>query len=904
MATSTRAPVNEEEFLGALYKGGELLAAGKIVEARSHLEKAHFLSPKNEKAQNLLGLTYFKLGLFDQASDIYEKLVNENPADPTLRVNLGLVYLKTNNLPRCIKEFETATDLDPDHKKAHNYLGLALAQAGDYAKAREHFVLAGSEQMAEKMARALSAKIESAPSSHGLVVPPAPPATATAVTAQPAQPTPHASPPRPPPVARQTIAVAVAPPLPPPAEDEIEVMSDDAELLDAEAETAAVDAPPPPPPEPAFEPPQELPAVDAAPAEVEFEAVAVETTPIEDPLEAAPPQPVEPMPEEIEIAPPAPSGPRLERDWGAQFGMDAEAPPEEQPVIEGTMEELPVVEAIAEAEPLPAQSQRAWATPLVNSWDAASGMSPPAAGAAPESSPDASDGPSTNEGLTVTQELPSDDDAWNAARRSAVVEAPPPAETAWNVPPDPAQEMDFGDVAPTDTAAAPADPGWSAPPEAPPAADDPRWSQPQDASPAESWSEPQELPPVDPAAPTESWSEPQDLPPVEAAAPAESWEASPELPQADAPSTESWDAPPELPQVDAPSDGSWDEAGQAEAPAPEAWSEPQELPAPAESSSGAPETSAEAASWESAPADAWASPQDGTATDAGPPQESWAQPQELPPAPSETWSTGEPPADEATWTEQPQGTEPSPEAAWAAPVESTPAPAWNTSPSAPRPPASAPTPGYAPMEARTLVELGASTSTIEEPAAGPFHVGPHGLAITVSGEMLTRMTNLVAIVGSVQAKPERKRARGRAIEASFGEGADQMQRLVGHGVVHLEMGGARFHALDLDDNDGAYLREERVFGFEESIGFEHGRLSDDEGKLALDLVHLSGDGRVLLQLNGAMKSLAVPPGAPMVVPLQRLVGWFGRVSPRLTGFAGQGAVELTGDGYALLVTPG
>ncbi|MBE2251511.1 MAG: tetratricopeptide repeat protein [Myxococcus sp.] len=186
MSTS-RAPVNEEEFLSALYKGGELLAAGKIVEARSHLETASQLAPKNEKAQNLLGLTYFKLGLFDQASDIYERLVRENPADPTLRVNLGLVYLKTNNLPRCIKEFETATDLEPDHKKAHNYLGLALAQAGDYAKAREHFVLSGSEQMAEKMARALTTRVESSPSSHGMVVPPPPAATAQAVTAQPAQ---------------------------------------------------------------------------------------------------------------------------------------------------------------------------------------------------------------------------------------------------------------------------------------------------------------------------------------------------------------------------------------------------------------------------------------------------------------------------------------------------------------------------------------------------------------------------------------------------------------------------------------------------------------------------------------------------------------------------------------------
>src|SRR5512133_3491457 len=133
-----RAPQpNSEEFLHALYKGGELLAAGKVIEAKDHLEKAHELQPKNEKGQNLLGLTYFKLGLFDRASEIYETLVRENPADPTLRVNLGLVYLKTNGLQRAIREFETATDLAPEHKKAHNYLGLALAQAGEYGRARE-----------------------------------------------------------------------------------------------------------------------------------------------------------------------------------------------------------------------------------------------------------------------------------------------------------------------------------------------------------------------------------------------------------------------------------------------------------------------------------------------------------------------------------------------------------------------------------------------------------------------------------------------------------------------------------------------------------------------------------------------------------------------------------------------
>ena len=163
MQTTTRATPKskavDDEFLQQLYRGGELLAQGKVIEAKDFLERAYQLQPRNEKGQNLLGLTYFKLGLFDRAAEIYEALVRDNPVDPTLRVNLGLVYLKTNALQRAIREFETAVDLAPEHQKAQNYLGLALAQAGEYGRAREHFVLAGSEAMAEKMSRAIAGEV-------------------------------------------------------------------------------------------------------------------------------------------------------------------------------------------------------------------------------------------------------------------------------------------------------------------------------------------------------------------------------------------------------------------------------------------------------------------------------------------------------------------------------------------------------------------------------------------------------------------------------------------------------------------------------------------------------------------------------------------------------------------------
>ena len=127
------------------------------------MRAAYQMRPADEKAKNLLGLAYFKLGDFVRAAEVYEALVRENGADPTLRVNLGLVYLKSNQLTRAVREFESAVELQPGHLKAHNYLGLALAQAGQYGRAREHFVKAGSEAMAEKMAKALAAEARPVP---------------------------------------------------------------------------------------------------------------------------------------------------------------------------------------------------------------------------------------------------------------------------------------------------------------------------------------------------------------------------------------------------------------------------------------------------------------------------------------------------------------------------------------------------------------------------------------------------------------------------------------------------------------------------------------------------------------------------------------------------------------------
>jgi uncharacterized protein (AIM24 family) len=92
-----------------------------------------------------------------------------------------------------------------------------------------------------------------------------------------------------------------------------------------------------------------------------------------------------------------------------------------------------------------------------------------------------------------------------------------------------------------------------------------------------------------------------------------------------------------------------------------------------------------------------------------------------------------------------------------------------------------------------------------------------------------------------------------------------------------------------------------VAAFEEPLMFENGRVPSESGQ-HLDLVHLRGTGKALIQIDGEMKSVAVKMGNPALVPLDRLVGWVGSITPRLSPLWNAPnaplAVELSGEGFA------
>ena len=144
-------PAYEEEFYYLLTEGSELLQAGKIDEARVHFERALKLSPSHEQALNLLGLSLFRLNHLDRARQIFEDLVHNNPVEPSLRLNLAMVHLKTARLGEAKLELERVLELSPDHPRATSYMGLVLERQGDLEHAAQFYERAGNQKRADEI---------------------------------------------------------------------------------------------------------------------------------------------------------------------------------------------------------------------------------------------------------------------------------------------------------------------------------------------------------------------------------------------------------------------------------------------------------------------------------------------------------------------------------------------------------------------------------------------------------------------------------------------------------------------------------------------------------------------------------------------------------------------------------
>jgi tetratricopeptide (TPR) repeat protein len=187
----------------------------------------------------------------------------------------------------------------------------------------------------------------------------------------------------------------------------------------------------------------------------------------------------------------------------------------------------------------------------------------------------------------------------------------------------------------------------------------------------------------------------------------------------------------------------------------------------------------------------------------------------------------------------------------------------------------------------------------------PFALAEGGmLVVRVDGKLPTRTYGAIASSGQLTFATMNRRVRGQPTEEPFGDGVDAMFLAEGHGLVVVAPRGARFTALALAD-DIVYVREAALFAFEENLHWENGRVPAG-GPDSMRVVQFRGTGRMVLRSAREAFSLKIEPDAAMFVEATALLGWIGRVVPRvLHGQDGEPTpyVECTGEGVLILEEP-
>lgn len=214
------------------------------------------------------------------------------------------------------------------------------------------------------------------------------------------------------------------------------------------------------------------------------------------------------------------------------------------------------------------------------------------------------------------------------------------------------------------------------------------------------------------------------------------------------------------------------------------------------------------------------------------------------------------------------------------------------------PPATAP--GAEPVAAVGLASY-AEQRTIR-PAREGFAVEGSVLHVPVHGEVVARLEGLFAARGTITARAEVKRYRGKPTEKPFGVARERLHRFTGEGALFYRTSGWVFSVVELV-GDAGYFREESVFALEESLAWENGRVPSKHSH-DLDLVHLQGSGKFLLRTAALPVALEVTGASPLRVPLAALVGWSGAVTPRVDMLGAAGLVDGPGLVVALLTGEG
>jgi tetratricopeptide (TPR) repeat protein len=129
----------DDSSVNHMYLGLALGASGDMEAGVNEISAAVRLDPKNAQAHLNLGSVYMQTNQELKARGEFEKAVELEPWFPEAQNNLGLVLAKNGALDEAIEHFRRASELSPGYVEAWFNLGLALRTANRLEDAVEAF---------------------------------------------------------------------------------------------------------------------------------------------------------------------------------------------------------------------------------------------------------------------------------------------------------------------------------------------------------------------------------------------------------------------------------------------------------------------------------------------------------------------------------------------------------------------------------------------------------------------------------------------------------------------------------------------------------------------------------------------------------------------------------------------
>ena len=115
------------------------ISKDRLESAWDHMKKAADSAPSDSRFLNGLGKILLKQGKASEAVPFLEKTIETAPGFDEAYYNLGEAYVSMTMFREAELRFRKALQLNGKNWKAHNSLGLLLAQSGNTAEAVSHF---------------------------------------------------------------------------------------------------------------------------------------------------------------------------------------------------------------------------------------------------------------------------------------------------------------------------------------------------------------------------------------------------------------------------------------------------------------------------------------------------------------------------------------------------------------------------------------------------------------------------------------------------------------------------------------------------------------------------------------------------------------------------------------------